>query len=97
MTTLKDYPYWPSETLDDVKTQMRQIANIRKDDIAQINALPGIFVGGRLVGKLPATSTDIAATDRLNDVSRDDMNTYVVQVTGAPGVLQWIKYEGVTF
>jgi hypothetical protein len=73
---------------------MRQIANIRKDDITQIQNLASIFLGGRLVGKIPANSADVAPTDRINDVSRDNTNTYVLQNAASP---QWIKYTGSTF
>lgn len=94
MTIFKDYPYWSADTLEDIKIQVRQICNIRKDDITQINSLPNTFIGGRLVGKIPVTSTDVAVTDRIGDVSRDNSNTYVLQDISAP---RWIKYSGSTF
>lgn len=96
MTSLvfKDYPYWEPKDEAEIKQQMREIANIRKDDITQINKLPGLYVGGRLVGKIPTSSADVSPDDRIGDVSRDNTSTYILQNVGAP---QWIKYSGSTF
>ncbi len=87
MTTLKDYPYWPAETFADVQRQLREITNVRKDDIAQFRNLPEIFVSGRTVGKIPASSTDVAASDRLGDRSNDDSFFYLL-VDNA-GTAEW--------
>lgn len=78
MTTFKDYPYWAAKTLEDIKEQLLQIANIRKDDITLINNLPNIFIGGRKVGKIPTSSADIAPTDRVGDVNYDVNYLYIV-------------------
>lgn len=90
----KPYPYWVAETLEEVKKQLREICNLRKDDITQAGNLNNTFIGGRSVGKIPANSADVAATDRINDISRDNTSTYVLQNTASP---QWIKYTGSTF
>lgn len=94
MTTLKDYPYYAADSEKDIYEQLRTICNIRKDDIAVFRNLTNIFIGGRLVGKIPMNSGDVAPTDRIGDVSRDDTNTYVLQNEISP---QWIKYTGSTF
>ena len=78
MTTFKDYPYWSAENLEDLITQMRQITNIRKDDITQIQNLPNIFLSGRTVGKIPTSSADVDATDRIGDVSYDTNYLYIL-------------------
>lgn len=69
MTQLRDYPYWPAESLPDVRQQMREIANIRKDDITQFANLPSVFIAGRKVGRVPTGSADVLATDRVGDVN----------------------------
>lgn len=85
MTTLKDYPYWAAESLDDVKEQMREIANIRKDDIAQVQSFPSIFVGGRKVGKIPSASNDVAVSDLVGDINYDGSYLYIlVNNSGTP-------------
>ena len=78
MTTLKEYPYWSAENLEQIKEQMRLITNIRKDDITQFQNLPGIFVSGRKVGKVPSASNDVAATDRLGDMNWDASYLYIL-------------------
>lgn len=78
MTTLKDYPYWAVEKEGDVKEWLRQVSNIRKDDITQIQNLTNIFVSGRKVGKIPTGSADVAATDRIGDVNYDASYYYIL-------------------
>lgn len=78
MTTFKDYPYWSAESQDDIKEQLRQITNIRKDDIAQIQNLVSVFVSGRKVGKIPTSSADVDATDRLGDQNYDANYLYIL-------------------
>ena len=78
MTTFKDYPYWSAETLDDVKEQLRQITNIRKDDITQIQNLQNIFIYGRKVGRIPTSSADVIAGDKINDINWDASYIYIL-------------------
>ena len=82
MTVFKDYPYWGAETPDDVERQLRQICNIRKDDITTIQNLPQIFMSGRKVGKVPSASNDVAATDRVGDINYDASYLYILVDNG---------------
>lgn len=85
MTTLKEYPYWSAETPDDVKTQLRDITNIRKDDITQIQNLPNVFLAGRSVGKIPASSADVTDGDKVGDQNYDASYIYIlVDNAGTP-------------
>lgn len=85
MTTLKDFPYWAAATLQDTINQVQQICHIRKDDITQVQNFPNIFLQGRKVGKIPTTSADIAATDKLNDFNWTSTYLYVlVDNSGTP-------------
>lgn len=85
MTTLKDYPYWGAETERDLRDQLRQITNIRKDDITQFSNLTNIFLAGRTVGKIPSSSTDVSVSDRLGDQSNDADYLYIlVNDSGTP-------------
>lgn len=85
-TVFKDYPYWPAESEADVKDQLRQICNTRKDDIAQISQLPSLFVSGRKVGKIPSASNDVDPdTDKLNDINWDASYLYIlIDNSGTP-------------
>lgn len=79
MTTLKDYPYFPAANEAEAREQLRQICNIRKDDITQIQNLSSTFLAGRKVGKVPASSADVdAATDKVNDINWDASYIYVL-------------------
>lgn len=76
-TSFKDYPYWEAESEADVRTQLRQICNIRKDDISTIGNLPNTFIAGRKVGKIPTSSADVAETDRVGDINYDADYLYI--------------------
>lgn len=99
MTTLKDYPYWPAGGLDDAKEQLRIICNLRKDDITQVQSLSSQFWQGRSVGKIPADSDDVLASDKIGDLSYDyNAGTpylYLLMDDGADG--KWIRFSGSTF
>lgn len=99
MTTLREYPYWPSETLDDVKDQLRTICNIRKDDITEIQNFTNIFWSGRTVGKIPTDSDDVTTGDKIGDLSYTYNSgtpyLYVLMDDAADG--KWIRFAGSTF
>lgn len=83
----EDYPYWTAETLDDIKEQLRQITNARKDDITQISNIVNVFVSGRKVGKIPTSSTDVTETDRIGDQNYDASYFYLLVDNG--GTAEW--------
>lgn len=87
MTTFKDYPYWEATNEQDVRDQLQQITHIRKDDITQIQNLPNVFVGGRKVGKIPTSSADMAATDRIGDQNYDANYLYIL--INNSGTAEW--------
>ena len=71
MSTLKDWPYYPLANMQELNTFLRDLANIRKDDITQFSLLPAQYWLGRTVGKIPANSNDIASGDKIGDLSYD--------------------------
>lgn len=85
----KDYPYWAAESENDIKEQLRQITHTRKDDITQIQKLPALFLGGRSVGKIPSSSIDVAATDRIGDQSYAVDGSYLYIFVDASGTPAW--------
>lgn len=74
----KAYPYWPAENLEDVKDQLRLICSERKNDISQVSNLTNIFVGGRLVGKIPSGSADVTPEDKIGDINFTATFMYVL-------------------
>lgn len=89
MTTLKEYPYWPAETLDDLKSQIRDITNTRKDDISQIQNLTNIFVSGRSVGRIPSSSIDVIDGDRVGDFNVN--STFAYYLINNAGTAEWVR------
>jgi hypothetical protein len=67
MTTLRNYPYWTAENLQDVIEQLRLITSLRKDDISVIQNLTNIFISGRKVGRVPSASNDVIDGDKIGD------------------------------
>lgn len=82
---LKDYPYFPTENLEDLKEQVRQITNIRKDDISIISQITSSFVSGRKVGKIPTSSADVVPSDKVGDINYTASFLYIlIDNSGTP-------------
>ena len=80
-----DYPYYSAETLDDIREVLRQVTNTRKDDITAISQITASFVSGRLVGKIPSSSTDVQSTDKVGDISYNASYLYIlIDDSGTP-------------
>lgn len=86
LVSFKDYPYWPAETEDDVRRQLREITSVRKDDITQIGNLVNIFIQGRKVGKIPSASNDVTDGDKIGDYNVTDSYAYYLVESAGVGV-----------
>lgn len=97
--SFKNYPYYSDYTQPGTANQLRQICNLRNDDITTIKNLPQIFVGGRKVGKIPTDSDDVNSTDKIGDQNYDyNSGTpyfYILMDDGANG--KWIRFSGSAF
>lgn len=93
--TLRDYPYWPSNGLSDLMDQVSKICNLRKDDIAAIQNLPNVAVSGRTVGKIPTTSADVSADDKIGDINfaTDGGNEYMYILMDIGGAGEWRRVQ----
>lgn len=81
----KDYPYWSASTLIDVTEQLRQITSIRKSDITTISQITSSFVSGRKIGRVPSSSIDVLATDKVGDINYSASYLYIlVDNAGTP-------------
>lgn len=78
MNVLKSYPNFSGESQDEIREQLRVICSIRKDDISQFQQLENIFMSGRKVGKIPSSSADVAATDRIGDFNYNASYMYLL-------------------
>lgn len=55
---------------------LRVISRLRDQDITDRNTFDSRYVLGRKVGKVPTSSIDIAATDRIGDFNVTDSFAY---------------------
>lgn len=65
------------------------ISRLRDQDILDRNAFPGVFLSGRTVGKIPSSSIDIVATDRVGDMSFAVDGSYVYFCINVSGAAKW--------
>lgn len=87
---MRDYPFVFKNTLTDIAEVLRKIIQCRKDDINDYNNLPQRFVMGRLVPKLPTSSSDVDPTDKLGDIHYEDDFGYIL--IDNSGTLEWRRY-----
>jgi len=81
----KDYPYWSAESLEEIRELLRQITNTRKEDITVISQITSSFISGRKVGKIPSSSADVSASDKVGDVNYTASFLYIlVDNAGTP-------------
>lgn len=60
------------------------IQRLREDDISDFSNLVNVFMSGRKVNKIPASSADVVAGDRVGDFNYSAAYLYlVVDNTGA--------------
>lgn len=81
-------PYPKAITTDNVVDVVQQIARLRIDDITDRNNFPSIFLLSRSVGKIPTSSTDIVATDRIGDFNATASFAYFCVDNGS-GTAVW--------
>lgn len=92
-------PY-PRNTKPDVKAcadALNVISRLRDEDIKDRNTFPVIFVSGRTVRKIPTSSTDIAATDRVGDISFAVDGSFVYYCVDVSGAAKWRRIALVTW
>lgn len=75
---MRDYPKFVPESTKDLVEVIKFIVKERRFDIADFNNIQNTFMAGRKVGKVPADSNDITATDRLGDFNTDADYLYIV-------------------
>lgn len=71
------FPKIIPKTVEANTAALLQIARIRDADIIDRNNFPRIFLSARRVLKIPASSADVAATDREGDINWDASYLYL--------------------
>ena len=74
---MKPYPKNVQDTLESLGEAVRFICRTRNEDEHEFINLANVFVAGRKVGKVPASSADIAASDRPGDINYDANYLYL--------------------
>lgn len=80
---------WPSikfGSLAEITDFCRFIVRARQDDVAEMSNLYNIFIQGRKVGKIPSSSADVAAGDRIGDFNYDSSYIYLCVESGGSAV-----------
>lgn len=93
MIVFKDYPYYSAADMEEIVEILDQICRTRKDDILVIGDLINTFIGGRSVGRVPSSSSDVLATDKIGDINFDYSTGYAYRLMddGAAGV--WARWQ----
>lgn len=86
---MKPYPNLDDEDLPDVCTVLRFIVRERANDVTDWNNLQNTYLSGRSVGKIPTSSIDVAATDKVGDQSFAVDGSYFYILVNASGTARW--------
>lgn len=85
---MKPYPALQDKSLDSVANVVDFIVRERKSDVTDTNNLPNIYIRGRNVSRVPASSTDVLSTDNIGDVNFTATYAYFCVDNGS-GVAVW--------
>ena len=75
-------PYPKNSTKENVPNNVDIIARLRDQDIIDRNNFPAIFLSGRSVTKIPASHSDVVASDRLGDLNITKTYAYCLVLDG---------------
>jgi len=84
---MKPYPSLKDKSADGMAEMLQFISRQREIDTRDWNNLQNIYVLGRKVGKIPASSADVDATDRVGDVNYT--TTYLYILVDNAGTAVW--------
>lgn len=83
---MQPYPKNIDTNIQKIADAVNVISRLREEDITDRNTFPSIFMLGRKVGKIPTSSSDIVATDRVGDYNYD-VNYFYLLVSNGSGVI----------
>jgi len=88
-------PY-PKDTKPNITSAVQTLgvmSRLRDQDIIDRNNFSNIFLSGRTVNRIPSSSTDVSATDRIGDMSFSVDGSYVYFFIDASGTPAWRRVE----
>lgn len=84
---MRTYPSLKEKTMTGLIDTVQFITRERDNDVREYNNLPQIYLSGRKVNKIPSGSSDVAATDKLNDFNWDASYMYIL--VDNSGTAEW--------
>ena len=84
---MKTYPRIQNTDTRHIVEVLQYVSRERDADIAEWNNLSNVFMSGRKVGKVPTSSTDVAAPDRIGDFNYSA--SYLYLAVDNAGSLAW--------
>ncbi len=88
---MNDYPDISPATQGDIQELLRIITRERPNDIRDFQNLNNRFMAGRKVGKVPSSSSDVTALDRIGDfnIAEDTGVFYLFTLVDDGGTATW--------
>ncbi len=85
---MQPYPQNIKPNIESILDALQDISRKRQEDITDRNTFPSVFPRGRTVGKIPSSSVDVIATDRIGDQNLTKDYAYFCVSDGA-GASVW--------
>jgi len=90
---LKPYPSNVTDDVSSVSDAVRFICRLRKEDITDNDNISSSYMSGRRVGKVPDSSTDIVADDKIGDFNITDSYAYFCVDSGGVAIWRRLSLE----
>ncbi len=75
---MKLYPVLKDATIKGIFDWLKYVVRARTDDVQEFNNLQNIFILGRKVGKIPTSSGNVDAEDKIGDFNADADYIYIL-------------------
>jgi len=83
---MKLYPVLKDQTPQGIFEWLKFVVRARTDDVQEYNNLSNVFISGRKVGRIPTSSADVIAGDKIGDFSVDTTYAYFLVDNSGTGV-----------
>jgi hypothetical protein len=88
---MRPYTKLLGENLQEVIDSLREIVEVRRNDIQDFDNLNNVFISGRRVGRIPSGATDVIDGDKVNDfnIADDSGTVYLYSLVNISGTAEW--------
>ena len=84
---MKPYPILKNSTTEGIFEWLKFVVRARSEDIQEFNNIENVFISGRRVGKIPSSSNDVVAADKIGDFNVNA--TYAYFLIDNSGTAEW--------